>query len=153
MSEQKKEPKNKEWIELCEYVKKEILSYDDNMKFPSYLALRLQGIKTGKHIANNKIQNQAKYDDRTLLFTFKICKPKILDYLHKNETSIKDERHKINLIMKFVEQEINDVYIRLQQGKKKEENIHKIAFDNQFNESAEYVKKGKDVKERLKEIW
>jgi len=153
LSEEKKEPKNKEWIELCEYVKKEILRYDDNMKFPSYLALKLQGLKTGKHIANNKTKNQAKYDDYTLLCTFKICKSKILDYLRNNETNIKDEKHKINLIIKFAEQEINDVYIRLQQNKKKEENIHNIDFDNQFNESAKYVKKGKDVKERLKEIW
>ena len=25
---------NDSWCELCEYVKKEILEYDDNMKFP-----------------------------------------------------------------------------------------------------------------------
>lgn len=48
-----KKKDNEQWIELCEYVKKEILEYDDNMKFPQYLALKLQGIKRGEHIANN----------------------------------------------------------------------------------------------------
>ena len=46
-----KKKDNEQWIELCEYVKKEILEYDDNMKFPQYLALKLQGIKRGEHIA------------------------------------------------------------------------------------------------------
>ena len=31
-----KKKDNEQWIELCEYVKKEILEYDDNMKFPQY---------------------------------------------------------------------------------------------------------------------
>lgn len=42
MARTKSESGNKEWIELCEYVKKEILKYDDNMKFPTYLALKLR---------------------------------------------------------------------------------------------------------------
>ena len=73
-----KEKDNKDWIELCEYVKREILEYDDNMKFPQYLALKLQGIKKGQHIANNNIKAQANYDDKTLLCTFKLCKQKIV---------------------------------------------------------------------------
>ena len=54
----KKEPKNKEWIDLCEYVKKEILQYDDNMKLPKHLILKLQGLKKGLHIANNNIESE-----------------------------------------------------------------------------------------------
>lgn len=123
------------------------------MKFPSYLALKLQGLKTGKHIANKNIADQAKYDDRTLLITFKVCKPKILDYLHNNATKIADEKHKINLIIKFAEQEINDVYIRLQQAKKEEESIHKQKFESQFNQGAEYVKKSRTVSSKLRNIW
>lgn len=153
MARSKNEPKNKEWNDLCEYVKKEILQYDDNMKFPTYLALKLQGLKKGQHIANNNIKAEACYDDYTLLCTFKICKRKILDYIEKNETKIKDEKHKINLIIKIVEQEINDVYVRLKQAKKREEKIVDTSFDNQFNNSAKYTKKTQDINDRMKNLF
>ena len=101
MARVKKEPKNKEWLDLCEYVKREILQYDNNMKIPKYLVLKLQGLKKGQHIANNNIDVEACYDDYTILCAFKLCKRKIVDYLAKNETKIKDESHKINLIVKI----------------------------------------------------
>ena len=153
MAKNKENYKNKDWLELCEYIKKEILHYDDNMKFPSYLALKLQGLKKGQHIANNNCETNACYDDYTLLCAFKICKNKIVDYMVKNEIKIKDEKHKINLIVKMVEPEINDVYIRLQQAKKKEEKIRDNNFDNQYNDGAEYRSTSKKVNEKLEKLW
>ena len=133
-----------DWIVLCEYVKKEILGYDDSMKFPNALALRLKGLKYGQHIANNNSDQKAMYDDYTLLCTFKLCRSRIVDYLTVNESKIKDEKHKINLIMKIVEPEVNDVAIRLKQAKQSQRKIERASFDTQTNESAEYKKKTKD---------
>lgn len=151
--EQNKTRKDKDWMELCDYVKKEILLYDDNMKFPSYLALKLQGLKKGKHIANNKIKDAASYDDYTLLCTFKLCKGKILDYISKNESRIVDEKHRINLIIKMVEPEINDVYSRLLSIKRDNDSLKSKTFDNQFNSGAKYTKKTEEVNERLRELF
>ncbi|WP_206459332.1 hypothetical protein [Anaerovorax sp. IOR16] len=148
-----KKTKNKEWDELCEYVKKEILNYDDNMKFPTYLALKLQGLKKGQHIANNNANKNANYDDYTLLCAFKICKPKIINYLNNNYLKIKDEQHKINLIVKMVEPVINDVYVRIQQTKMSEERVIQSSFENQYNKGADYKKKTKAENDRLKELW
>lgn len=53
----------------------------------------------------------------------------------------------------MVEPEINDVYIRLQQAKKKEERIQNESFENQFNQGADYTKKTKDVNDRLKNLF
>lgn len=153
MRKTNKEPKNKEWIDLCEYVKKEILNYDDNMKFPSYLALRLQGLKKGQHIANNNINKNAEYDDYTLLCAFKISKPKITGYLSNNELKIKDEQHKINLIIKMVEPIINDVYIRIQQTKMSKKKVLQSSFENQYNDHAQYKKKTEKTNDELKELW
>lgn len=148
-----KEKDNKDWIELCEYVKREILEYDDNMKFPQYLALKLQGIKKGQHIANNNIKAQANYDDKTLLCTFKLCKQKIVTYLHQNEKKIKNEQHKINLIIKMIEPEINDVYLRLQEVEKVKSRVENTSFDNQSNVSADYTKKTKEVNDKMKKLF
>lgn len=148
-----KEKNNKDWLELCEYVKKEILEYDDNMKFPQYLALKLQGMKKGQHIANNNIKVQANYDDKTLLYTFKLCKQKIVTYLHQNEKKIKNEQHKINLIIKMIEPEINDVYLRLQEIKRVKSRVENTSFKNQQNVSADYTKKTKDVNDKMKKLF
>lgn len=148
-----KEKNNKDWLELCKYVKKEILEYDDNMKFPQYLVLKLQGIKKGQHIANNNIKAQANYDDKTLLYTFKLCKRKIITYLHQNEKKIKNEQHKINLIIKMIEPEINDVYLRLQEAKKVKSRVENTSFDNQSNVSADYKAKTKEVNSKMKKLF
>ena len=84
MRAKKKERKDKDWIELCEYVKREILEYDDNMKFPKHLALRLKGIERGEYIGNNKHISNANYDYYTILCTFMLCKKKIVTYLHEH---------------------------------------------------------------------
>ena len=144
---------NKQWIELCEYVKKEILEYDENMKFPQYLALKLQGIKRGEHIANNTHKANANYDDYTILCTFKLCKKKIIEYLHENEIRIADGRHKINLIMKMIEPEINDVYLRIQRAEKAKSKAEQQSFDNQSNDSAGYVKKTKEINGKMKKLF
>lgn len=142
-----------EWIELCEYVKKEILEYPDDMKFPKYLALRLRGLTSGQFIANKKQTPQASYDYKTILITFKICKSKILQYFIGNQTKFKDERHKINTIMLFIENEINDVTIRLKNVKHSEDKIVNLELENQFNVGSEYKNKNKKVNEKLNDLW
>lgn len=148
-----KDEERKQWIELCEYVKKEILEYDDNMKFPQYLALKLQGIKRGEHIANNNHTANAHYDDYTILCTFKLCKKKIVSYLRENDKKIQDERHKINLIMKILEPEINDVYLRIQRAEKTKSSVESKSFDNQSNNGADYVSKTKEVSDKMKKLF
>ena len=148
-----KDSSKKQWDELCEYVKKEILEYDDNMKFPQYLALKLQGIKRGNHIANNNHTSNANYDDYTILCTFKLCRQKIISYLHDNEMKIKDENHKINLIMKMIEPEINDVYLRIQKAEKAKSSVENKSFENQSNENAGYTRKTKDVNDKMKKLF
>lgn len=149
----KKKEEDSSWVELCEYVKKNILEYDDNMLFPKYLALKLRGLKKGQYIANNNCQKNANYDDNTLLCTFKLCKKKIVDYLHNNDKKINDENHKINLIIKMIEPEINDVYMRLQTAEKIKSKVENEAFENQSNTNAGYVKKTKDVNDKLKNLF
>ena len=55
--------------------------------------------------------------------------------------------------MKIVEPEINDVYSRLKNVKKTQEQIQREAFNNQSYEGAEYKKKTKDVNEKLKKLF
>jgi len=149
----KKDENQSEWIELCEYVKREVLCYEDEMKFPKYLALRLRGLGNGKFIANKKSKPQASYDYKTILLTFKACKSKIAKYLHENQTKINDERHKINLVMMFVEQEINDISLRIKRSRKASDKVEQIDLNNQIHEGAEYQPKTITVDKKFENLW
>ena len=48
------ENEKKAWDDLYEYVKYNILKYDDNQALSSYMVLRLKGLLSGKFIENSK---------------------------------------------------------------------------------------------------
>jgi hypothetical protein len=142
--------KDLNWDELYNYVKLEILQYQDK-KMPKEMTLRLIGLKDGKFYANNKVKKEAIYDYKLILLTFKLMKGTILNCLQNTE--IKDERHRVNLIMKIVESEINNVKDRLEAKKKGEEKLIETDLSHQVHEQANYNKKAKEVNEKLKNLW
>jgi len=148
-----KKQEQKEWLELCDYIFKDILQYETGIKFPRYLALRLRGLHEGTFIANKKQKPQASYNYKIILLTFKFCKYSILQYLGPTRDKIKDERHLINTIMTFIEGEINNVVSRLKNSKKAEEKTIHIELENQVHEGAEYKPKVKKVNKELEELW
>ena len=64
-----------------------------------------------------------------------------------------DERHLINIILTFIEQEINNVVSRLSNAKKAEEKTMNIELDNQLHEGVEYKAKVKKVNKELEGLW
>jgi hypothetical protein len=147
--------KDKDWCNLYEHVKKEIMGYNENFKLPKAMILRLKGLSEGKFMANKKQKPMASYDFKTILITFQICKVKILDWFKTNNTKFKDEMHKFNSAMIFVENEINDVVIRLNNTIKNNEKVETMKLDNINNEGAEYKSKQNNNKTNkiLDELW
>ena len=144
MSEEEK----RDWNELCVYVKKEILKYGDDTKFPRFLALRLKGLANGQYIVNNNQKLQGKYTFYEIKITFMYCKQNILYGFSKNV--FEDENHKISYMMKIVESSLNTIRERLRSKQRQEERIASIEV-NTGEEIAEYKKKSKEVKnKRLK---
>jgi hypothetical protein len=144
---------NNEWLELCKYVHDEILQYGSELKFPKYLALRLRGLADGQFLANKKQKPMGNYSYNTILYTFKICKAKILQYLIANQTKFTDEKHKINSIMLFIESEINDVTLRLKRVEQSNIKVENLKMENQTNEGVEYRSKTTQVNKDLDELW
>ena len=143
-------PKDLDWDALYNYVKLDILNYQDK-KMPKEMILRLIGLKDGKFYANNKVKKEASYDYKLILLTFKLMKGTILNCLQNIE--IKDERHKVNLIMKIVEGEINNVKDRIEAKKKSEKKLQEIDLSHQVHEQSNYSKKSKEVNDKLKNLW
>lgn len=142
-----------QWCELYEYVKHEILQYDENMQLPKFMIYRLRGLHKGNFIANKKTKPMAHYGYDVILLTFKICKPDILKAM-RNKT-FKDEQHKFNYIMTIIESNINDVVLRLKRKQRHKEQIKKMDISQIERQNiAKYRKKSKELKnDRLKDLW
>ena len=140
--------KSLEWKELYQYVKKEIMLYSDDLRLSKYFILRLKGLSEGKFISNNKVQSMGKYSFREILLCFRIHKQNILNTL--SSIQIKDEQHRVNIIMLLIEKGINDVVLRVSNVEK---TVNKIE-DVEVNISElEYKPKTKSINKKLKHMW
>jgi hypothetical protein len=117
-----------DWTTLCEYVKVNIMGYDQNQSLSRQMILRLRGLSTNKFIANNNIDDTANYSYSVILNTFKYCSLKIYNGLKIN--SFKDENHKFNYVLKIVESNLNDVYMRTKSAEKVKEETERHDTSN-----------------------
>lgn len=142
-----------QWDRLYQYVKTDILLYKENQSIPSQIVLRMKGLCQGKLIANNHTKNNADYTYETVLLTFKMCKSAIFQGLYGK--TFNSEVNKFMYIAAIVENNINDVYLRIENAKKTKEKTKNIQLDNLSNNIAEYKKKTEDniVSNRLENLW
>lgn len=152
MSEVKKPRKDQDFRDVCDYIKKEILQYTDDMKFPKYMVMRIKGLADGKFFANKKTKPEASYDYKTILYTFQICKAKILTAIDR-KGDFNNEKHKLDYILVIIESEINDVHMRIKRVKKNVKKVEKMEVDNFTHKGAGYQNKDKKINKKLEELW
>ena len=144
------EKEKQDWDLLYAYVKSNIMGYDQNQALPSAMVLRLKGLLSGKFIENNNVEDKANYSYETILNTFKFCSPTIQNALRTK--SFQNEQHKFLYITKIVEQNINDVYIRMRNIEKAKEEAKNITIEIPVHKSAEYKPKEKK-KDKFSDLW
>ena len=151
VKERLNEQEKLEWDELYKYVRGNVMGYDETMMLPSWIVLRLRGLRHGKFYDNNKTKNYAKYPFSTILYTFKVCMPEIkyiLDNKHFN-----NEQRKFNYIMKIVEGKLNDVTLRLKAAQKAEEQLQEAAPQQEKEYVNRFKAKESKVNHRLDDLW
>lgn len=145
------EEEKKSWEELYYYVKS-LLGYDENQALSNAMVLRLKGLSTNKFMENKKIESTANYSYDVILNTFKFCSPTINKALKTNSWT--NEMHRFNYILKIVEGNINNVYIRMLNVKRAKEEAKNTTIDTVNHIGAEYQKKTKEVTNRLlNDLW
>lgn len=121
--------------ELCDYVKTEIMGYDENQALTKNMILRLRGMKTGQYMANKSSTVNANYPFKIILLTFQYLKQHELLNIVKTK-NFNSEQHKFNYIMKIAENNINLIYNKakqLQEQRRKSENIKVNELPNYEN--------------------
>ena len=148
MSEKEKE----DFDNLYQYVKKEIMGYDENQSLSKKMVLRLKGLSTSKFIENKNIKSMSNYSYDVILSTFKFCAPKIKNAIYYK--SFKNDMNKFNYILAIVEENINDVYIRIKRLNESIKDIKNIEVHEYVDYDSLYKHKNKKIKNKyIKELW
>ena len=144
---------NNEWDKVYRYFRKEILNLNESTKLDEHAVKRLLGLRVGMYFpqGNNTRILKRGYDFGTILITMKVVKPKVKSYISR--TQFKDNKHKIDTIMKFIVGEINDVAKRIESNKKAEKKVETIEV-NKVDYKETYKKKGKaDKNENINKLF
>lgn len=144
----------KEWDELYQYVRHEIMQYDKQQLTP-HQRNRLQGLKIGEYgnkVGNKIALNVNGYPYKIILLTFKALK---FDILKINNSKFNDENGKFNYILAMVMNMLPIIDNRLKQKEKAKEEIENKNLDSFMNTEADYKKKTEDnkVADKLKDLW
>ena len=138
------------WENLYNYVKINIMGYDENQALSSTMVLRLKGLLTNKFIENNNIQSTANYSYDTILNAFKYSFLDIQRVLRTNNWA--NEMHKFNYILKIVEKNINTVYVRMKNAERAKEEAKNTTVEVLTHTGAEFKPKEKK-KDKFTNLW
>lgn len=145
------EKEKQDWEALYMYVKN-LLGYDENQALSSAMVLRLKGLSTNKFMENKKIESTANYSYDVILNTFKYCSPSIQKALRTN--SWLNEQHKFNYLLKIVESNINNVYMRMKNVEKAKEEAKNTIVETANHIGADYQRKTKETNNKLlDDLW
>ena len=143
------EKEKQDWESLYYYVKN-IMGYDENQALSNTMVLRLKGLLTNKFIENNNIKSTANYSYETILNTFKFSSADIQKALRT--VDFKDEQHRFNYVLKIVEKNINNVYMRMKNAEKAKEEAKNITVNIPTHTGAEFKPKEKK-KDKFSDLW
>ena len=144
------EKEKQDWESLYMYVKTNIMGYDKNQALSNTMVLRLKGLLTNKFIENGNIASTANYSYETILNTFKFCSPDIQRALRTNR--FENEQHKFLYVTKIVENNINNVYMRMKNAERAKEEAKNTTIEAPTHTGAEFKPK-ENKKDKFTDLW
>lgn len=158
MAENKKEKlprKDKDWLELCEWLEINIFNYHvpyQRLQTPACLVL--MGLTKGQYVANNNNATCGYYPYNVILMTFKANKLKIQNAI-RNKDFENDESKKMSYVCAIVRDKINDMYGRYLNAQKTQEKVESVDTSIMTHEGAEYKTNTTErkINKRLEGLW
>ena len=149
----KKTDKNKDWLELCEWLEINIFNYDiPNQRLQTDACLVLQGLSKGKSVGNNSTEDHGCYPWNVILMTFKANKTQIQNAIKNKDFD--SERKKMTYICTIVRDKINDIYSRYLKAQKTQDKVESVDTSIIEHEGAEYKSKTeRKINKRLEGLW
>ena len=152
MARKKMSDKEKrDWENLYDYVRFNVMGYDENQSLSSAMVLRLKGLLTNKFMENKNVASTANYSYDVILNAFKYSSLDIQRALRNG--NFKDEMHRFNLVLKIVERNINTVYMKMKNLEKAKEEVESTDMSYTTEYVNTFKSKDKKTNSRLDELW
>lgn len=147
------ERKDKDWLELCEWIEVNIFNYDiaKNQRLQKKACLILKGLRKGQNVANNKCQTYGDYPDNIILMTFKANKTQILNAIRNK--NFENESNKMSYVCAIIREKLNDVYSRYLNAQKTQEKVDNIDTNIIEYQGAEFKTTEHRINTRLEGLW
>lgn len=137
---------------MCAWIEKEIFGYDENQKLQKMACLKLQGLRSGKVVANNNIENNGNYSLDVIWNTFRANKLLILKAL-KNKT-FSSEQAKMGYVCAIVREHLNDMYQRMKNAELSKSKQDAVNIDVDSYNKNNYHKQTIDYENStFEDIW
>ena len=115
------------------------------------MALRIQGLRNRQFISNKNLEGSGNYSYDVIFNTFKYCKPELQKRL--SSMSFADENHKFNYVLKVVEENLNNVSVKMKKMEKSKKEAESYDISEVINYTATFRPKETKVNDRLKHLW
>lgn len=146
------EKKDADFKEMCAWIEREIFGYDENQKLQKMACLKLQGLRSGKVVANNNIENNGNYSLDVIWNTFRANKLLILKAL-KNKT-FSSEQAKMGYVCAIVRGHLNDMYQRMKNAELSKSKQDAVNIDVDSYNKNNYHKQTIDCENStFEDIW
>lgn len=146
------EKKDADFKEMCAWIEREIFGYDENQKLQKMACLKLQGLRSGKVVANNNIENNGNYSLDVIWNTFRANKLLILKAL-KNKT-FSSEQAKMGYVCAIVREHLNDMYQRMKNAELSKSKQDAVNIDVDSYNKNNYHKQTIDCENStFEDIW
>ena len=146
------EKKDVDFKEMCAWIEREIFGYDENQKLQKMACLKLQGLRSGKVVANNNIENNGNYSLDVIWNTFRANKLLILKAL-KNKT-FSSEQAKMGYVCAIVREHLNDMYQRMKNAELSKSKQDAVNIDVDSYNKNNYHKQTIDCENStFEDIW
>lgn len=146
------EKKDADFKEMCAWIEREIFGYDENQKLQKMACLKLQGLRSGKVVANNNTENNGNYSIDVIWNTFRANKLLILKAL-KNKT-FSSEQAKMGYVCAIVREHLNDMYQRMKNAELSKSKQDAVNIDVDSYNKNNYHKQTIDCENStFEDIW
>lgn len=146
------EKKDADFKEMCAWIEREIFGYDENQKLQKMACLKLQGLRSGKVVANNNTENNGNYSIDVIWNTFRANKLLILKAL-KNKT-FSSEQAKMGYVCAIVRGHLNDMYQRMKNAELSKSKQDAVNIDVDSYNKNNYHKQTIDYENStFEDIW
>lgn len=146
------EKKDADFKEMCAWIEREIFGYDENQKLQKMACLKLQGLRSGKVVANNNIENNGNYSLDVIWNTFRANKLLIIKAL-KNKT-FSSEQAKMGYVCAIVREHLNDMYKRMKNAELSKSKQDAVNIDVDSYNKNNYHKQTIDCENStFEDIW